>query len=212
MIRFSKTLVAGFAAVGLVGVGTSAHSAAFVAGADPTTTFDNLLLDDARTGGGDTSTQTSFGPSRYLDFETGNGPLDITINGIGFTPRGGTSTVEETITVTVTYFGADDNFGATADNLVLGSQTATLQYGGSVATYSVIFDDPITGTIDGENNRFQFLIQSTGNLRLKSTNATTPSVSGQTGLWLSVGGTAVPEPGSLALLGLGSLLIVRRRR
>ncbi len=83
------------------------YGAMFVAGADPTTTFTDLLLDDVTPGTGqDTATSTTFTPARNLDSPTGMGPVDISITGIGLNPRGGTATTEETLTVTVTYFGA----------------------------------------------------------------------------------------------------------
>ena len=103
------------------------YGAMFVAGADPTTTFTDLLLDDVTPGTGqDTATSTTFTPARNLDSPTGMGPVDISITGIGLNPRGGTATTEETLTVTVTYFGADDSFG-TLDDLILGAETATLE-------------------------------------------------------------------------------------
>ena len=88
---------------------------------------------------------------------------------------------------------------------------------GTVDEYAAVFDNPITGQIDGENNRFRIALESTGNMRFKSWNAL-QSPSGQNGLKLSVGGTAalvVPEPGSLALVGLllcGASAVAMRNR
>ncbi|QDT69331.1 hypothetical protein MalM25_22670 [Planctomycetes bacterium MalM25] len=199
----------------LAAVTAPVHAAMFVAGADPTTTFSDLLIDDVTMGSGqDTGTATTFTPARNLDVPTGMGPVDISITGIGLNPRGGTSTTEETVTVEITYFGADNNFGLAADNVVLGSRTATLQYLGAVDQYTAVFDTPITGQIDGVEDRFRIAISSTGNLRFKSWNAV-QSPSGENGLKVSVGGTAtlaIPEPTSMALLGLLGLATTFKRR
>ncbi len=178
-------------------------AAIFMAGADPTTVFaPNLLLDEVTsTGGGDTNTVTSLAADRDLAIPTGLGPVDVSITGIGFNPRGGTSTNNETVTVSVRYLGADMTFN-TADDVLLGSQSATLQFLGTIAEYTAVFDNPITGLIDGVENSFRFVISSTGNMRFK-TIATGNNAN--SALKLSVGGTgtlAVPEPGSLLLAGL----------
>lgn len=192
-----------------------ASGAMFVEGADPTTTFANLLLDDVTAGtGGDTATSTSFSPSRNLAVPTGSGDTVVTITGIGLNPRGGTATTEETVTVEVVYLGADASAGGT-DNVSLGTETATLEYLGSVDQYSAVFDNPIVGVTDGVEDRFRFFISSTGNLRFKTFNAG-QAPSGEGGLKLSVGGTAVvvPEPNTIALATLsliGALLSKRRR-
>lgn len=212
--RFTSLLSA-IAALGTAAAAVPSQAAMFVAGADPTTTFASVLLDDVTQGSGqDTNTATVFTPARDLDIPTGMGPVDLSITGIGLNPRGGTATTEETVTVTFTYFGADNSFN-TADDQLIGSETATLQYAGAVDQYTAVFDNPIEAQIDGLENRFRVAIESTGNLRFKSWNAA-QSPSGQNGLKVSVGGTAtvVPEPASAALAGLllTALGAVTRRR
>lgn len=196
-------------------VAAPSDAAMFVGGADPTTTFSNLLIDDVTMGSGqDTGTNTVFNPARNLDIPTGLGPVDVSITGIALNPRGGTSINEETVTVEITYFGADNNFGLSGDNVVLGSRTATLQYLGAVDQYTAVFDTPITGQIDGVEDRFRIGISSTGNLRFKQWN-TVQSPSGEGGLKVSVGGTAtlaIPEPTTATLAVLLTLTGVLRTR
>ncbi|MEN1678135.1 MAG: PEP-CTERM sorting domain-containing protein [Planctomycetota bacterium] len=203
-----------FAVAALVTATSSdAKGAMFQAGVDPTTAFTEIFIDDVTpTGGFDTGTATSFNPARDLDIPVGQGPVDIAFEGIGLNPRGGTATTEETVTITITYLGADNVFGG-SDDVLLGSESASLQYLGAVDEYTAIFDNPITGEIDGLNDRFRIGIESTGNLRFKGFNAA-GAPSGQNGLKISLGGTAtvIPEPSAAALLGLASLGLVRRRR
>lgn len=217
-MTFTKLIRLGSALLGIamLAVALPAQAAMFVAGADPTTTFTNLLLDDVTSGGGfDTATQTSFNPARDLDIPTGQGDVDISITGIGLNFRSPTSTALETVTVTITYLGADGGTGGT-DNVLLGSQSATLEFLGPVDEYSAVFDTPITGTIDGVEDRFLISISSTGNMRFKGFTAA-QSPSGQNGLKVSVGGTAtlvgaVPEPSTALLLGSLVLCACTNRR
>lgn len=210
MTRFATALLG----VAVIGAVVPAQAAMFVAGADPTTTFSDLLLDDVTAGTGqDSATVTSIAPGRNLDVPTGLGPVDISITGIGLNFRPPTSTTEETITVTVTYFGADNTFN-TADDLLLGSETASMRFLGTVDQYSAVFDNPITGQIDGVEDRFRIAIGSTGSMRFKTWN-TSQSPSGEGGLKLSVGGTAtlaVPEPSSLIIASLFAVLACLRTR
>ncbi len=207
-----------FSALGLIGLlalGATvkpADAAMFVEGADPTTTFASLLLDDVTPGTGqDSGTFAAFNLDRDLAVPTGAGPVEVTIDGIGLNPRGGTSTTEETVDVIVTYLGADLTFGG-ADDVLLGTQSATLQFGG-VNEYTAVFDTPLTAVLDGLANRFRVRLESTGLMRFKNWNVG-QSPSGQEGPKLSVGGSAsvVPEPTSLALLAAVAGLAGMRRR
>lgn len=213
LIRFKFITTLGAALCCLLQSESTQATSMFVAGADPTTTFSNLLLDDVTPGTGqDTSTSMMFSPSRNLDVPTGSGPTEITITGIGLNPRGGTATTEETVTVEVVYLGADASAAGT-DNVSLGTRTATLQYLGAVDEYTAVFDTPIVGMTDGVEDRFRFFIGSTGNMRFKTWN-TTQSPSGEGGLKLSVGGSAVvvPEPTAVALGAIALLGIAVKRR
>ena len=123
-------------AIGCLFTGATAHAAMFVAGADPTTTFSSLLFDEVTSSGGasgaDSAASTTLAFAKRLDLPTGTGPLDVTITGIGLNFFGSTAQTEETVSITITYFGPDDNFGAAADNVVFGTATASLQYLGTV--------------------------------------------------------------------------------
>ncbi|MEM1026767.1 MAG: PEP-CTERM sorting domain-containing protein [Planctomycetota bacterium] len=188
----------------------AANAAMFVKGADPTTTFADLLLDDVTPSTGqDSATAMVFNPGRALDITTGSGPQTVTITGVGFNFRGGTSTDLEDVTITITYFGDDGNVGLTDDNVLIGSETVQLQFDGT-DQYTVVFDTPMTATVPAGDDRFRISLSSTGNMRFKVWNPT-QSPSGQNGIKVSVGGTAVPEPASLALAGLGGLMVLRRR-
>ena len=189
-----------------------ASAAMFVSGLDPTTSFTTVFLDDADMNGGfDTATSTSVSPQRNINIPTGQGPLNISFEGIGLNFRGSTSTAVETVSVTIEYLGANGAFGG-GDDVVLGTETATMQFL-TTQIYTAIFDNPITGLIDGVEDRFRFVISSTGNMRFKGYNAA-GSPSGQNGLKISVGGTVtvVPEPGALSLAGLALTAGLRRRR
>ena len=213
--RARRSMLTLAAAAAVLGLGTTSRAAVFVEGADPTTTFDSLLLDDVTpTGGGDTPVQSNFAPPRSLAINTGTGDQIVTITGIGLNVRPGTSTTAQTVTVNVTYLGADGTLGGSADNVDFGSASATLQFAGTVDQYTAVFDTPLTAQIDAANDRFLFEISTTGDLRLKTHPTAGDSPSGQAGLKLSVGGSsqAVPEPGSFALLTAGGLLVLARRR
>lgn len=195
--------------VAAAAIAAPAHAALFVEGADPTTVFDSLLLDDVTPNTGqDSSTNDFFVEARNLDIPTGLGPVDLTFTGIGFNPRGGTSTSVENVTVTLRYLGADATFN-TSDDVVLGSRSATLQYNGTVTQYTAVFDEPIIGQIDGAEDRFRITLFSSGNMRFKTWNAG-QSPSGQAGIKLSLGGTAIaaiPEPTAMLAFGLPAAVI-----
>lgn len=206
--------------VSLLGFSTAAGAAVFQQGVDPsvptddpmgTPVFTGTLLDDVTaSGGGDSATVSSANLDRNLSITTGAAPQTLTIEGISFNLRGGTSTTEQTVSVEIIYFGNDGSFNSTADNVNVGTATATLTF---VATdqYTAVFDTPLESTFVATDNRFRFNISSTGSLRFK-TFTTSESPSGQGGVKVSVGGTSIPEPGSMALMGLGGLLILARRR
>ena len=193
-------------------VAPASLAAVFAEGADPTLTFANTLVDDVTpSGGGDSSVSSAFNIDRNLDIITGPTAQTLTITGIALNFRTDTSDAPQEITVNVVYFGNDGVYSASADNVDLGTRTATLDFG-TTDQYTAVFDTPMTAEFIATQNRFRFNITATGSMRVKTWTAA-QSPSGQGGAKLSVGGTSVvPEPGSMALVGLGGLLVAARRK
>ena len=176
-----------------------------------------LLFDEARTGGGDTATQNSFTPSRFLEPNAGTNsnwaaglvpgaPATITVDGMGFALRGGTTAT--IMSVTVIYLGADGAVG-TADDEIVGIATDDLNYS-SVNEYAWRFSAPMKFEWDGLNNRFRFEMTGIdGALRFKQ-RPTNESPSGQGGLTISVAGSMASEVllGDVNLDGAVNLLDV----
>ena len=178
-----------------------------------------LLFDETRTGGGDTAAAATFNPQRFLQgvsgtnsnwavgLPTGN-PGTVEFTGLGLALRGGTTAT--LASVNILYLGADGNFGGADDELV-GTVTDSLNFT-ATGEYAWSFDTPLQFAWDGLNNRFRFeLSGDNGNLRFKQ-RPVNESPSGQGGLTMSVAGSFIPEPTTLALGALGLLGIVSRRR
>ncbi|NNJ86753.1 MAG: PEP-CTERM sorting domain-containing protein [Akkermansiaceae bacterium] len=107
----------------------------------------------------------------------------------------------------------------------LGTATATFT---SVATSNAAglfytnFDTPVTFAVDANSTSIVINWSSTGNIRYKktTTGSNLPQVNYSNGNFVgtddsvkvSVAGSVVPEPSSTALLGLGGLALVLRRR
>lgn len=224
MSCLTRTRMAGLLAVGAIGFGSAGFTgAATIVQGDVTANLaGSFFVDDAVVGGSDVITTNGNSPRnigpRNWDIDS-SGTIDagdlqagiLTINGIGFASNASTVNNSATsITFGFIYLGADGVLGG-GDDVNLGSETVGRNFIGA-GEYYVNFDNPIVGAIDGANNKFIVTIDTngTGNLVTKSAN----SLAFETfsGPKLSISGSFVPEPSSLALIGLGAVALMRRRR
>ncbi|MFN3167902.1 MAG: PEP-CTERM sorting domain-containing protein [Phycisphaeraceae bacterium] len=195
------------AALGLAG---SAHAATIVKGDATADLGPAFFLDNAAVGGSDVTTNEPNTLLKKEDFgvlNVGPGGTLVSITGVAWASPNFTNTDAETVTISIRYLGADGSGGG-GDDVLIGTVTDSLTFNGA-GEYVWQFDAPISNTIDGLNNQFRLEIspQNTagnGSMRFKSQNGVKFSVAGTS--------TAVPEPGSLALLGVGALFVARRRR
>lgn len=144
----------------------------------------------------------------FIAFGSGNGTRRIHHRAIGDTTytRTGSSAGSPAGTQVYTNLpGTWNSTNATAKPSNLHGLTLTLENG--QITYSVD-----AGTAGGT---LSFALSNTDNLASLEFTSFQNGATGNAGYWLdniSVNGTLVPEPGSLALLGLGGLAMIRRRR
>jgi len=223
--RFStpRLVFAGSVAALAIGVTPQADAAAILQGDVTTNLSGSFFVDEAAVGGTDVTTTNANSPRnigpRNWDLDS-SGVIDagdlvagtVTVTGLGFASNG--SSVNNTATsinIEFIYLGADGALGG-GDDVSLGNETVTHAWS-TAGEYYVTFDTPLSAAIDGSNNKFMTVLNTngTGNLVTKAAALQFEDFQGPK---LSVAGSfaPVPEPSSMALLALGGLACLRRRR
>lgn len=207
----SRTGLIACAAFGLsLGAATSSDAATITPGSVTVNLGPTFFFDAAVTGGNDFTTSNAFFARDLGALNVGSGGTQVTITGFGWAGRGyGTTPSPGSTTLTITYLGTDGVFGG-ADDMVLGSVTDNMTVSSTGSEYYWAFDTPVVSTIDGLNSQFRFQVASTdAAIRYKTAGS---GIAGNVKLSVAGSSVAVPEPSSLALIGLGALACMRRRR
>jgi hypothetical protein len=145
---------------------------------------DLLFNGGAAIGGGDHNTTNSLFTRTWDPLNVGVNGSTISITGLAFALSGAGNTNGSSLTVTVTYLGAD-GAAAGGDDVLIGTTTATLEYTTGAGVYGLVFDAPLVANIDGENTVFSVRLQNSSSMRLKTTTGT-----GAAAVKMNVAGTS----------------------
>jgi hypothetical protein len=168
-----------------------------------------LFDGNASTGGGDFNSTNANFIRTWSPLNVGLGGTQVTITGLALgLPLAG-NTDNNSMTATITYYGANGVAGG-GDDVSFGTTTATLDLGAAAARYEWLFDTPLVQTIDGANSVFVVNLTGTSSFRLKTTTGTTAA-----NVKIDIAGSSlavIPEPSASLLAGLGFIGLLRRRR
>lgn len=163
-----------------------------------------FFVNDAATGGSD-ATISQSSPGAYNRSFAGllganQGRTTITLTGFGWASAASSTTNTATnVTVAFTYLGADEAVGG-GDDVFIGSATGSYAYGGAAGLYALVFDTPLTSTLDVTGVRFLITVTPTnaggnGQVSFKTSTLAYEAASGPK---FSVSGVARPPRVNLA--------------
>ena len=234
MLHLSQTRLAGLVAIGAIALGTSSQAATLTSGytvgagsqllSANSGTGDVLFNDGAALGGNDTSASTGASFDSVLFNGAGQWSVGETVSITGVAlPLQDSGSSAGTLTFDIRQGSGG---GGAAGTTGLSSLGTAASYSPTTGTklYYVNFDSPVTFVADANSTSIVVNWTSTANFRYKKHGGPGGTrlsqvnfgngnfVGGDDTVAVSIAGTVVPEPGSLALLSVGALLIARRRR
>jgi hypothetical protein len=185
-----------------------------------------LFADVAATGGTDVNVTAGVLSTFAAVLLDGSASWSIgeTVSITGFAiPLVDTATDNGTFTFDIRQGAGGTGTAGTVGLSSIGMRTATYTSGSGTSAYYANFDTPVTFVADANSTSIVINWRSTGAIRYKKqgtgelpqvnySNGNFPG--GDDGVRVSVAGsvTAIPEPSSTALLGLGTLALMLRRR